>query len=183
MEINEYKQFRAYTNYDGIYLAILWLASFACTVLGSVGGFLAAFGNLLLLSTPFFVAYRVKKYRDNAQDGRLSFSRAFLYCCRVFLGGALLFSVMQWIYMKFIDGGRLLSNYQVIMNQPEMNTVLKIYGLTQTQLNQAMQQMFSPTFLASYSFIMATIAGAVLSLIIAAIMKRDNFSTHETENE
>lgn len=172
MQFEEYRQLRAYTRYDGIYLGILWLASFACTVLSSLGTFVGAIGNLLVLSTPFFVAYRLRKYREEALGGKIAFSRAMLYCIRVFFDGALFFAVFQWLYMKFLDGGRLAQTYQTMISMPELQPVLKSYGVTQQEMNEVMQQMFSPTFLASYSFVIALIVGVVLSLLISAIMKR-----------
>lgn len=172
MQLEEYQQLRAYTRYDGIYLAILWLASFACTVMSQVSMLVSAMGNLFVLATPFFVAFRLKKYREEALGGHIEFSRALIYCLRVFFDGALLFAIFQWLYMKFLDGGRLAAIYKTMISQPEIQPILKAYGISQQEMNDAVTQMFSPTILASYSLIMAMIAGIVLSLLIAAIMKR-----------
>ena len=64
MIYEDFKQLTAYTRYDGIYLAIIWAASFAC-LLGIT--ILPVFGhNLVFYSlslTPFFVAYRLKIFR------------------------------------------------------------------------------------------------------------------------
>lgn len=189
MQLDEYRQLRAYTRYDGIYLGILWLASFACTVFSSLGAFIGAAGNLLIIATPFFVGYRLKKYRNEALGGNISFSRALLYCVRVFLDGALLFAICQWLYMKFLDGGQLLANYQTMMNMPEMKPILdamlQANHMTAQQFSDIMQQAFEPLSLACYSFFIACVAGGFLSFIIAAIMKtngpqnsRDNSTTN-----
>lgn len=174
MQFEEYRQLRVYARYDGIYLGILWLASFACTVLSSFGSIIGALGNLLLLATPFFVAYRLKKYREDALGGAITFSKALLYCFRVFFGAAFLFAVCQWLYMQFLDGGRLRTMYVSMLSMPEIKPILRAYGVSQSQLKDAVQQMFDPVFLASYSFIIAIIAGAVMSILIAAIMQRKN---------
>ncbi len=172
MQSEEYRQLRTYTRYDGLYLAILWSASFACTVMSSLGTIVGAIGNLLALASPFFVGYWVKRYRDDALGGRISFRRALLFCFQVFFDGAFIFAICQFLYMKFLDNGKLLHVYQTMMSMPEMKPVIQAYGVSEAELNQAMQQMFDPFALASYSFIVACICGAVLSFIIAAIMKK-----------
>ena len=172
MQLEEYKQLRAYARFDGIYLAILWLASFACTVLSPSIPFIGALSSLLLLASPFFVAYRLRKFRNEALGGSITFGHALAYCTRVFLNGSFLFAIFQWLYRKILDGGRLLGLYQSMMSTPEMKVVIKAYGVSQSDFNAAMQQMFDPTFLACYSLACGIISGIVLSLLIAAVMKK-----------
>ena len=91
--INEdFKQLTAYARYDGIYLAIIWVASFACLLGMTVLPVLAQFSFLLSLSTPFFVAYRLKVFREEGRNGVISFRRALFYCLRVFFNSAIIFS-------------------------------------------------------------------------------------------
>ena len=94
------------------------------------------------------------------------------YMLKLLYFSSLLIAVCQWLYMQFLDGGRLLGAYRAMMSMPEMQPVLKVYGLSQQQVDDALAQMFSPLTLASYSFIMACIAGGIGSIIIAAIMKK-----------
>lgn len=172
MDYQTYRQMRAYSRYDGIYLAILWLASFALAIIGPTAPIVGAVGNLLVVATPFFVGYRLRKYRDDALGGHLAFKRALLYCLRVFFNGGLLFALLQWAYMKFLDGGRLLQTYRAATSAPEMRPLVKAYGISQSELDEALRQMFDPFVLASYSFVIAVTAGVALSLIIAAVVER-----------
>ena len=87
MQLEEIIQMRAYARYDSIYLGILLTASFACAVIGAGGSFLGAIGNLIVLAVPFFVAYRVRKFRVEARGDHMTFAMAIAYCLRVFLGG------------------------------------------------------------------------------------------------
>lgn len=172
MEYEEYRQLRAYSRYDGIYLAILWLASFALTVMTpptSIGGSLS---TLLILITPFFVAWRLRKYREEGLGGTISFKRALLYCVRVFFNASLFFAICQWAYMYFLDGGRLLRMYETLLNAPEMQAALQAVGMSSSEMNAAAEQMFTPVYLASYSFFIGFTSGIILSLLIAAIMQR-----------
>ena len=172
MQLEEIIQMRAYAHYDSIYLGILLTASFACAVIGAGGSFLGAIGNLIVLSVPFFVAYRVRKFRVEARGDHMTYTMALTYCLRVFIGGGIFFAVCQWLYMQFLDGGRLLNAYRSMMSMPEMQPVLKVYGLTQQQVDGTLSIMFSPLVLAAYSLIMDLIAGTIGSIIIAAIVKK-----------
>ena len=104
----DYKQLTAYARYDGIYLAIIWAASFACLLGIEALPVLAQFSFLLILSTPFFVAYRLKIFREEGRKGVISFRRSLFYCLRVFFNAAIIFSFLQWLYMRFLDNGKLL---------------------------------------------------------------------------
>ena len=74
MTHDELKQLSAYSRYDGFYLAILWVASFACLLYSSSLPILGQFYTILLFSTPFFVAYRFKKFREEGRNGVISSS-------------------------------------------------------------------------------------------------------------
>lgn len=175
MTYDQYRQLKTYSWYDGIYLAILWTASFACLIFTSIAPALSLGCNLIALSTPFFVAYRLKKFRDDGLNGSISFRRALIYCFRVFLNAAILFSLVQWAYMQFLDNGHLTAMVRDIMTRPEYTEVLKAYKLTEAELTQALDSI-TPTQFALTYFVTNTMIGVVLSLIISAIMKRDRLS-------
>ncbi len=172
MRYEDYRQLRTYSRYDGVYLAILWAASFALTIIGDPGSPLPAAGSLIVLASPLFVAYRLGKFRDVGLGGYISFGRAALYSVRVFAGGGLWFALAQWAYMRFLDGGRLASLYRATLEAPETQAVLRLYGMTEAQVEQVAEQASSPVAVASQSFVMAVLAGAVLGVAIAAVMRR-----------
>lgn len=169
MNPNEYKQLRAYALYDGIYLAIIWAASFAC-FLGMTWHSLFGLGwMLLLLSTPLFVSYRLGKYRNEALGGSISFARALFYSLRVFLTGSLVFAFIQWAYMQFIDGGKLLGIISLAVHSPETKDILAPMQLTPEKYMSILAPQLSPLSLATSSIVNGMVAGAVLSLMIAAM--------------
>ncbi len=178
MTFEEYRQLRAYSWYDGIYLAILWIASFAC--LGGIAIFppLSIISVLIALSTPFFVAYRLRLFREEGLKGNISFLRAFVYCIRVFLNAALLFAIAQWAYMQFIDNGRFASFIQTSVASPEMQEAMTKAGYPQELLQEAVKvfQNITPIEFATTYFIENCMIGIGLSFIIAFIMKKDRSS-------
>ena len=111
MIYEEYKQLSAYARYDGFYLSILWVASFACTLGGSLLPLLGHFSTLLLFSSPFFVAYRLRLFRDEGRNGIISYGRGLFYCLRVFFNASVLFSLLfrQRAHLSDDDNALLIS--------------------------------------------------------------------------
>ena len=171
--INEdFKQLTAYARYDGIYLAIIWAASFACLLGMTVLPVLAQFSFLLSLSTPFFVAYRLKVFREEGRNGVISFRRALFYCLRVFFNSAIIFSLLQWLYMEYLDKGKLLMMVTNIYSSNEGKSLLAAIGIPYKQFITALSESFQPFSLAASSFVYAVILGGLFSLFIAAIMSK-----------
>ena len=55
-------QVKAFARQDGMLMALLWTTSFACYTLLKAG----AIADLLTISTPIFLAWRMSKFRDYA---------------------------------------------------------------------------------------------------------------------
>ena len=143
MNYEEIKQLRAYARYDGIYLAIVWAASFTCFLASPLLGILATFSSILTLSTPFFVAYRLKVYREIGLNGTISFKRAYFYCIRVFTNAALLFSLAQWLYMNFLDHGKVASMVASITSLPEYDSFFAALGISREEYSDTARSVLS----------------------------------------
>ena len=76
MTAPEYMQLKAYARQDGFFLALLWTASFACYILGISNQMLGMLAIGLAVMTPFFVAGRLRKFRDEGREGLISFGRS-----------------------------------------------------------------------------------------------------------
>ena len=172
MTIEEYRLLRAYTRYDGFYLGVIWIASFACLIGMASYPSLSMASLAIALTTPFFVGMQLKKYRDNGRQGVLPFTHALLYCFRVFMNAAIVFAIAQWAYMQFLDNGRLAGMLQTMMMQEETQALLKQTGLKSEELVAAFTQVSPLQFALTY-FVENIIIGIVLSLPIALIMKQD----------
>lgn len=125
--------------------------------------------NILIISTPFVVAKRLKAFRDYALDGVISFRRSLFYCMQTFFYATLLLTIVQYLWFRFLNTGtfmtQLMETYRSMLmssNIPEgeVNTVMEAFG------------MMSPIAWASAFMITDLIAGAVLSPFIAALMSR-----------
>ncbi len=178
MTYNEYRQLRAYARYDGIYLGVIWVASFACMIGITTWPFLNMLWMMLALSTPFFVAHRLKKYRDNALDGIISFKRGFAYCLRVFFHSALLLAIMQWAYMHFLDHGHLAQMLQTIFDTPQSHEVMKQVRMDAKELITVFSEISPLQFAVTY-FGENIMIGLMLSFPIALISRRTHASAKQ----
>ena len=171
MTIDEYRQLRTYSWYDGIYLAILWTAGFACLIGMPKLPLLSMTSNLITLSTPFFVGYHLKKYRDQGLGGYIDLKTAAVYCIRVFINASILFALVQWAYMKFLDNGYLFNTIISTISTEEGKTVIEAYGLSEREIKDAFSAI-TPTQFALTYFVLNTFIGLLLSLILSFIFKK-----------
>ena len=63
------KQLKAFARQDGAILALVWIVSFLFTMKLPQ----SMVGNVLTLSTPLVVAWRLRAFRNNALDGEISY--------------------------------------------------------------------------------------------------------------
>ena len=151
MKYEEFRQLSIYSRYDGIYLGILWIVSFSCLIGSSMIGVLGLISEIMIISTPFFVYYKLRKYRNIGLGGYISYGRALSYCLRLFFNASIVLGIAQWGYMRFLDGGHF-----------------KQIGMTPEQYLQSLDQI-SPLSFSSSCFIMNIIIGGFLSFIISII--------------
>lgn len=105
VNIQDIIQLRAFARQDGAILGLVWIVSFACTMLAfnSNSGLLSITSNLLALSTPFVVGMRLKSFRDQALDGNISFKRGLAYCLNTFFNATILLTIVQFLWFKYMD--------------------------------------------------------------------------------
>lgn len=172
MTPEEYKQLNTYSRYDGFYLSVLWIVSFVCLMKTSLFPPLALGNELLMLATPFFVFYRLRKYRNEGLGGTISFRRALAYCGKLFLNASLIFGIAQWLYMRFVDGTQLFKLVAPVVKSPEYEQMFRQMGMTADQYLQELEAI-TPTSFAISCLVMNLIICAVLSVILAAIGMRN----------
>ena len=168
-------QLRAFARQDGFMTALLWTTSFAAIMYTPE----TPIGQLLMLATPFFVGWRLAAFRNYALNGVISYRRALAFCLHVFFYSSLVFAVVQFIYFRYLDGGRLVMQLtqgmdllrQLYTSQGEMPTE------TSNMLNQMEQSLDEirssrPIDLTFVFMMMNLWTGFFLSFLIAAFGKR-----------
>lgn len=162
-------QLKAFARQDGLLLALLWAASFACIMLFNA----PLVGNLLALATPFVVAKRLGAFRDNALYGTISLRRAYAYSAYVFLYASLVFALVQFGYFQFLDKGAFAELITTTMKQ-----VAPIYeqnGISKAEINNSINivSMITPIQWAFMFMMQNLMIGAAISLPIALVGKRN----------
>ena len=172
MTVPEYIQLKAFARVDGALLAVLWTVSFACYVMGFESPALGIVAMGLAIATPFFVARRLKKYRDTGLEGQISFKRAWGYALLTFFYASVLFAAVHFVYFTWMDKGYFLSGLTKMMTAPENAQALGSGMLaTVTQSLQMMARM-RPIDLALNLMMSNMMIGFFLSVPVAAAMKK-----------
>ena len=168
----EYIQLKAFARIDGALLALWWLTGFVCYVAGLTNQMLGLLAIVLLLSSPLFVAKRLKMFRDMALGGAISFSRGWAYVVLVFFYASLLLALAVYAYFAFLDHGYVIQTLRNTMSNPEMMQLLEQYQMDD-MLNQTINEMSSvrPIDIALNMLASNLIIGLVVGMPVAAVLK------------
>ena len=174
MTAPEYIQLKAYARQDGFFLALLWIASFACYIMGITNGMLGMVAMMLAVMTPFYVAGRLRRFRDEGRAGVISFRCSYAYTVFVFFYGAVLLAVAQFLYFAYIDHGYLLNTFSKIVSSEEGRALLQQYGMTQ-MVDESLAEMASirPIDYALNILTVNIMIGFVLGVPIGLLMYRN----------
>ena len=174
MTADEYIQLKAFARLDGVWLALLWTFCFASYLLGMENALMGWMAMLLLVWVPFFVAKRVRLFRDNARDGAISFLRGWGYVALMFFYASVLFAIVQYAYFAYIDQGYFVSMMQKAVNAPEMASQMAQYEGMKEMLDEALQEYAQtrPIDLAINFLTMNLMVGFLLGMPIAAVVRR-----------
>ena len=173
----EYIQLKAFARIDGALLAVLWIVSFACYIAGIANPYYGMMAMILMVTTPFFVALRLGKFRDVGRDGIISLMRGWAYAVYVFFYAAILLAIAQYVYFAYIDQGYLIQSFATALSTPEAKQMMEQYGLSQT-MDESMELMeqLRPIDYALNVLTANIMAGIVLGFPIAALMRRSQKS-------
>ena len=168
------EQMQAYARIDGLWLAVIWTASFVCFVGTFTYPSLATSVLLIGAGSLVFAALRLRRYRDEIREGVLSFRRGFLYSMLNYLYASLLFAMVQYIYFQFLDKGFVIGNYINMVNTDAFKEMAKSYGLSQTDWKIVMDNLsgLRPIEWAMQFFSMNVFMGFFVSVPVAMVMKR-----------
>ena len=174
MTAPEYIQLKAYARQDGFFLALLWTASFVCYIMGITNQMLGMLAIGLAIMTPFFVAGRLRKFRDEGREGQISFRRSYAYTIFVFFYAAVLLAVVQFLYFAYIDNGYLMSSFSRMMSSEEGKQIISQYGMSQ-MVEESLSEMANirPIDYALNILTVNIIIGFIVGVPIGLVMQRE----------
>ena len=158
------KQLKAFARQDGAILALVWIVAFLFTMRLPQ----SMTGNLLTLSTPFVVAWRLRAFRNNALDGEISYRRALAYSWHTFVYASLIFALAQYLYIRFYDPESLITMMRDSIHS--FGAAYQQMGMNETQMQESVKLLgtLQPIELVFLFFTQNIFIGLFLSLIIAA---------------
>ena len=164
---------KAFARIDGARLALLWVASFTCYIVGIANPLYGMVAVVLMIATPFLVSRRLMKFRDESLGGAISFGRGWGYSVYVFFYASILLALAQYVYFAYIDQGYLLSSFTEALSSSEAKQMVEQYG-AQQMIQESMEELgqMRPIDYVLNILTVNIFIGAVLGLPIAALIKR-----------
>jgi hypothetical protein len=132
------------------------------------------FSLVILLAGIFYGTFQ---YRNVYLGGYISFGKAFLSGFIIVLTAAILSSLYSYIFLTFIDPSYLEKIIQQTLEQTEAKMAEK--GVTADQMEPALamtRKFMSPVMMLVMGILSSAFFGAILSLISAAIIKKEDKS-------
>ena len=161
-------------------MSLLWIGGFACYILGMSNPMLGLAAMVLICTTPFFAANRLRHFRDNGREGIISFARSYAYTVLVFFYAGVLLAIAIYVYFEFMDKGFFMGKIIETTQSPEGRKVIELYGM-EKEMDENIK-LISGLRSIDYALNMLTInimTGFILGLPIAAVMKRDIVKTKQ----
>jgi len=129
-----------------------------------------ALGYVTWLITIIAVFYAMKIYRDNVNQGVLSFGNAFVIGLLVCIISGLISAVFAYIQFSVLSPELIDKMIQIGEEK------LLSRGMSDEMVEQSLamsRKFMTPTMISIMAFVMSAIFGAILSLILAAIVKKE----------
>jgi len=124
--------------------------------------------NYILILTGLILASI--NFRDKENQGYITFGRAFYFGFMIVLFASLIYGIFMYIYLKFIAHDIITQMLRITEDQ------MMAKKLPEEQAEQAMKwtkKLLVPGAMAIMTFIFTLFLGTILSLISAAITKRE----------
>jgi hypothetical protein len=129
-----------------------------------------ALGYVAWLITIVIVFYAMKVYRDKVNQGALSFGNAFAIGILVCLISGLISAIFAYIQFSVLSPELIDKMIQI----GEERLLSRGMPDDMVERSMAMSRKFmTPAMISLMAFIMSVIIGAVISLILAAIVKKE----------
>lgn len=166
--ITVWEQARQAAAYYGLAVAVLWILSFALTMGGLSYPILSPLGLLFGVLSIYRCGVLVRSFRIATPGATLHL--AFALCWLTFMLAALLTTMAQYAYFRWMDGGALAATYRTLLSTAQL-------GLAQADAEMVvdMIEAMSPVQwtmnMMFYNIVLGTVL-TPLALVFARIPKQ-----------
>lgn len=119
-----------------------------------------------------FVYFGIKHFRDQENQGRVSFKKGLIIGTLISLITALAFGVLDIIYVKFINPDFLTEYYEVVLNEMKETLPAEEFKLEQARMEAEKQLFANPMMNFLIMFLTVFVIGFIISLISSLILQR-----------
>ena len=123
------------------------------------------------------IIYGTLQYKNNYLGGYMSFGKAFLSGFLIVATASVITSVYSYVFFTFIDPAYLERIISQTLEQTQAKLVEK--GMSDDQMEPALamtRKFMTPMIMSIFAIIYSLLFGAILSLITAAILKKEDKS-------
>lgn len=128
--------------------------------------------NLIAVAFPVIcIAMAVKEYKAGPGGGYMTFGQAFKHGLVISLVGGLIFSAFNVVYLEYID-----TTFMEFQMQKQVDKMTEM-GMGEADIERALEQSASfqtPFWMFTMAVLVSLIFGLIISLIMAAILKKEN---------
>lgn len=164
------KQLKAYARQDGAFLGAYWIVSFLLTLYFPD----LAFGGVMILCTPLFAGWLLRRFRDEALNGRISFRRGLAYNVYTFFNGTFLFAFGLFVYLFKFDQGQFFAT--LFRSIKDSATIYQTMGKNPKEIYDTIDLFsnLSPLQIAFFFMMYYLIICAPLAVLTALLCRRKN---------
>lgn len=159
----------------GVYSLVTALVLFALALFlgdGMSYDIQEVFGYGTMVASLIFVFFGIKHFRNNVNNGKISFGKALRLGLLISLFAAIGFGIVDFIYTTFINPDFAQEFLTVKTAELKESLPPEEFEAQSALLKQQMEDYGSPGFMAALMFVTVMIMGFVISLISALILQR-----------
>ena len=164
------KQLKAYPRIDVAFLGAYWIVSFLLTLYFPD----LAFGGVMILCTPLFAGWLLRRFRDEALDGKISYKRGLAYNAYTFFNGTFLFAFGLFVYLFKFDQGQFFAT--LFRSIKDSATIYQTMGKNPKEIYDTIDlfSSLSPLQIAFGFMMYYLVICAPLAVLTALLCRRKN---------
>jgi hypothetical protein len=124
---------------DGLSLGMYWIFTMGMFICQFAVPVCSSIWLFLMLYTPFFVGSMMARYAQRERDGVISFASGYLYSFTTYSCGALILSLVFWVYLRYMDDGYLIDKYTSMLTDPQSQDMMKKIGYSEEDIKDVKQ--------------------------------------------
>lgn len=180
-EISDFSQTNSWAMMHGLILGF-WGVATLVVMLVSVMYFpmIGLLNDVMFIGSPILAYGLTKRFRKQVVgDGTFTFGRAFSHTFLMGLYATIWVALSTYIYLAYIDGGRIFDAYELALQRPEVMAEVERMGMNAvweemggaTKMVNVMRAVGAAGY-AGMTVYLSLLVAPVISAIIAAMLKR-----------